>query len=139
MSVYKIYGTSVSATVSNSLATLDIQVDGLIVALLTDINPNGMDALNDEVLMELSFLSSNTFTINDSRGSLIVASLGQNFLTSGGGVGGGNASIGGLSIPVNAGERIHLHTSSSSGVTAGCTGYLYVNDGVDLKPARRRR
>lgn len=141
MSVYKIYGSAPGGANSNSVANIDIQLDGVIEAIAMDIAGIGMDALNDICSAEVSFLSLATFQANDSRGSLLLHSLVQNFLTSGGGVGSSSLSVSGISEPVNAGERIHLHTRTSTGVTADVTAYLFVRDGVGEKgrPSRRRR
>ena len=139
MSVYKLYGSAPANAITNALASLDIRVDGTITAVYMNISPNGMDALNDAVNCECSFGSTNSFTTNDVLGSLMMLSIIQQFLTSGGGVSGSQASMGNLNIPVFAGERVHVHTQTSSGVTADCTCYLYVDDGVELKAQRRRR
>ena len=139
MSVYKLYGAAPLAATSNSIATLDIQNEGIITAMFMFVDPDGMDALNNSIVCEVSFLSVNTILTNDTRGSLMLFGLTQQFLTSGGGVGGGGKGMSNLNIPVSAGERIHMHTITGGGVTGDCTTYLYVDDGVDSKRPRRRR
>lgn len=135
--IYKLYG-AINAD-ADAIASIDIQNDGFINAMLIAMTAAGMDALSDQLRVEISFLSSNTLENNDSRGSLITMAISQNFLTTGGGTSGGNNSVSGLRIQVSQGERIFMHGKISTGVSGKATAYLYVDDGVDQKPARRRR
>ena len=140
--IYKLFGTgSVGATV-DGIASLDIQEDGIITAIAAIITATGMDASGDLAKIEGSFMSSNTFAVNDTRGSLITVALAQNFLTTGGGVGSPNLAFGGLTIPIEAGERVFMHAIADAGVTPSGTIYLYVEDLRDVKgqrPKARRR
>lgn len=132
MSVYKLYGAGSGGT-ENSIASLDVQFDGTIVAIHGSMQMD-LDADGEAVNYEVSFLSSNTVAVNDSRGSLMI----MNGITSAAtGLGSRQSSVSGLSIPVAAGERIHMHVTSTAGVGSTAHFYLYVND--DAPAALRRR
>jgi len=137
--IYKLFGNVLAGVVTDSMASADIQNTGHITALAFNVDADGMDALNDHAKLEVSFMSTNTFTTNDVRGSVAMHGVTLQFLTTGGGIGSNSLSISGLSIPVEAGERIHLHSSASAGVTAGGTCYLYIDDGVDDGGRAKRR
>jgi len=137
---YKMFGSTGSNT--DSVATVDIQDDGFIEALYVDLSAGGMDGLSDQCEAEISFGSSNTFSTNDARASIITVRQVQNFLTSGGGALGKAAFVSfSRGIPVNAGERIHMHVQMSTGVTITVHAYLYVatTRGVTRRAVRRRR
>ena len=137
MSIYQLYGTASSDT--DSVANLDIQFPGHIVAYSCHLNAVGMDALNDGAGMEVSFLSSNCFTTNDCRGTIGRATLLAGVLTSGGFPASTDSNLAGLSIPVAAGERVHLHIDLQGGTTSA-TAYaiLYIADQTDPNLRRRR-
>lgn len=140
MTIYKLMGSAPAGVTTDSLATIDIQNDGHIVAIAMMAAPEGMDALGDFYWAEVSFMSTSTFANNDVRGSLLMLAAFQNFLTTGGGGGGGQANLSGVRLPVAAGERIHLHTFMDTGVSGRVQVYLYIEDGVgDSKPKRRLR
>jgi len=135
MSIYKMFG-DVTGGVQNDAASVDVQANGDIVAIHGTIYGD-LDADQESLVGEVSFLSTNTFTTNDARGSLFIIGGQYNFTTSGGSNSGMNSGVGGLLIPVNQGERIHMHISATSGVTGDFFVYLYVNDTVST--AQRRR
>lgn len=136
MTVYKLFATATG----DSAASLDIQLDGEIMAIHMSCAPAGVDALNDGVEAEVSFLSSNSLSNNDTRGSLMIIQSALGMLTQGGNNSAVNANISSLEIPVSAGERIHLHILLSGGATSGSVhAYLFVRDkGVPRIPGRRR-
>lgn len=135
MSVYKLYGAG-SGGVENALAQIDIQFDGEIEALALDAFAD-MDADGEFFSCEVSFLSTNTITVNDARGSLLSGRTQMHISTSGISNGQVNHSVGGLSIPVSAGERVFLHLSASAGLASQANAYVYVRDRV--RPGLRRR
>ena len=137
--IYKLNGPQSSGAVTDGIATLDIQEDGFITAVMLNIHADGMDAFNDRLQGEVSFMSSNTFDVNDTRGSICMHSLSQQLLTSGGGIGASSIAVSGLQIPVDAGERVHLHGKSEGGSQAHITCYLYVEDSQDSKQRPKRR
>lgn len=136
MSVYKLYGTGDGDT-DNDTASFDVQFNGDIVAIHQTITGN-LDANDEYVNYEVSFLSTGTFTTNDARGSLFISGTRRHFTTSGGSNSTSNSSVSGLRIPVSAGERIHLHADASTGVSSSCHTYVYVDDEADATLRRRR-
>jgi len=136
MTIYKLYGS----VTGDSVASLDIQLDGEIMAIHMTQRVTGVDALEDGAEAELSFLSTNSFANNDVRGSLMTIQGSLGVLTQGGNNTGINAQVSSLEIPVSAGERIHLHINLRGGASAANThAYLYVRDkGVARIPGRRR-
>ena len=138
--IYKLFAAVPNAATTNSIATLDIQEDGFIIAVSIYIDPSTLDAVDDEIRGEVSFMSSNTFAVNDTRGSIFQHGVSQQFLTSGGGMGGLTSSLSGLLVPVEAGERVHLHSLSVAGGSgSSMTCYLYVEDSQDTKQRPKRR
>lgn len=137
MRIYKLHGNITVGTV-NSIAQLDIVEDGKIQALLWAGGPQGLDALNDELRVEVSFASTNTLDSNDVRQAIAEIGISQNFLTSGGGIGSIHQTLSGLNINVIAGERIHMHSFASTGVGGRVSCFLYVADGSGGRTRSRR-
>lgn len=136
MTIYKLY----SGTAGDSVASLDIQLDGEIESILMSCDASGVNLMDEGVQVEVSFLSTNTFAVNDSRGSLMIIQSRSGLLTSGALNSAINMSVSALGVPVAAGERIHLHILDI-GTISGRTGmaYLYVRDkGVSRMAPRRR-
>lgn len=124
----------------DSVASLDIQIDGIITAIYMTGKGSDVNAQDDGWMAETSFLSSNSFGVNDVRGSLMIIQSELGALTSGGLNTAVNANISSMEIPVAAGERIHMHILKI-GTTGSCTvhAYLYVLDkGTPRIPGRRR-
>lgn len=136
MSVYKLFAGTTGGTES-SLASVDIQFAGDIVAISVAATHDA-DADGEQHSVEVSFLSSATFAVNDARGSLLIAGSKMHLTTSGGVNTAYNHSANGLRVPVNQGERVHVHCSSTAGVVGQFHVYLYVNDAADEQLRRRR-
>ena len=136
MSVYKMFANGTGGT-ENSVASFDVQFDGDIVAILGHLNPV-FDANAESCNMEVSFLSSSTFSVNDARGSLFILGSRLDVITSGGSQGIANNAVSGVRIPVSAGERIHMHLNASAGVVSVAQAYLYITDAADENLRRRR-
>lgn len=136
MTIYKLYADGAG----DSVASLDIQIDGIITSMMMTTVPLGVNVLDEGVQAEVSFLSSNTFTTNDARGSLMMLNSCLGAITTGGCNTAMNCAISSLEIPVSAGERIHLHILDIGTVTDRATHcYLYVLDkGTPRTPGRRR-
>jgi len=135
MSVYKLRAVGTGGT-ENSLASLDIQFDGVITSMMMTMISDA-DANDEFAQAEMSFLSTNTLAVNDARGSLMIVSTQLSLTTSGISDNAANLSTGPVEIAVTAGERVHMHISATAGVGAACNGYIYVVDGQ--APALRRR
>jgi len=129
-----------AAATADDVTAVDVPQDGEIESIWCSHRGSGMDALNDSYVIELSFASSNTFNNNDARISIISWSAIQAFLTSGGGVEGKETFVGGINIPVFAGERLHVHVSLGGGTTqANAEIYLYYRTRGGAPPRRSAR
>lgn len=136
MTIYKLFASAAG----DSIASLDIQLDGDMMAIHMTMHVSNCDLLDDGAGAELSFLSSNSFASSDTRGSLMIIQSRLMMLTTGGGNAGVNANISSLEVPVAAGERIHMHIQLTGGASAANThAYMYVRDkGTPRIPGRRR-
>ncbi len=132
-------------TTGDGAAQIDIPEDALIVGVDWDMAASDLDSVADSALAQLSFLSTNQFSVNDARGVIssisiranntegtatnpIVSSV-QKFV---------NMENPGLSVA--GGERLHLHLSLSTGVAVSvrCVVHLSVR-GTAVRRSRRRR
>jgi len=136
MSVYKIYGSGTGGA-QDSIASLDIQFDGEIVACYGNMISDA-DADDDTSSAEVSFLSTSSFAVNDARGSIMMIRNKVSLLTSGVYPNQTNVSVGGILIPISRGERIHLHINGTGSTVVTAHFYLYVNDRSDPRLRRRR-
>ncbi len=136
MSVYKLFG-ALTGSGQNAIASLDVQFDGIITAMMMAADPD-FDAADETFAAEISFLSTRTLDSNDSRGSLMVIRGRATLITAEPGVSAINVSVSGMRIPVTAGERIYMHGNSGAGVGASTTAFLYVEDTSDPRLRRRR-
>lgn len=136
MSIYKLYAAG-SGGSEDGIASLDIQADGTIQAINIDARAD-FDADLEYCAVELSFLGTNTITISDSRGSLLIAQGQLNLTTSGGNLGRISNTVSGLTIPVFQGERVYMHVVATAGVNSQVQGYLYVQDQIQAAIRRRR-
>lgn len=138
MTIYKLFASQTGSV--DAAAQLDIVGDGNIIAIWGYATFESADALNDGHDFEISFASTSGFQSNDTRASIFGLGLRQNFLTSGGGAPGIAMGLGGLRIPVLAGERMYMHTLENGTVTAmRGTCWIFVEDGLDVRPSPRRR
>lgn len=127
MTVYKLYASSTASL--DGAAALDIRKSGVITAIEMDFAIQGANALDEGAAWELSMSSSNGLTSNDTLSSIASVSGYQEFLTTGGGMVGNQMTLSGLAIPVNAGERLFIHTVVAGTVTANlCRAYVHVDD-----------
>lgn len=136
MSIYQLYGTAAAA--ADGVASVDIQFDGEIVAMILHIRGT-FDATGDACGMEVSFLSSSMMDKNDARGVIGSLSAKAAVVTSGGLSASENLAISGLRIPVIAGERLYVHVGEySSAGTVAVRAQLFVLDNTDVNLRRRR-
>lgn len=140
--IQKIVVSVAAANVGDSTVAIDVPQDGHIESIFYSIRGNGMDALGDSWAVELSFASSNTFSNNDSRISILELGEEMNFLTSGGAAPGKWGQLIGVDIPVFAGERLHVHTAVAGGTT-NINGLIYLyhrtRGGAPPRRSTRRR
>lgn len=152
--IIKISGTVLANATTNDIAAIDIPEDGEIMcigALLIGIPARvgvASTNLSIRIAAELSFLSTNQIGVNDARGTIagIGASWAHSFAeaTETGGSGAKCSEMADICLPegitVNAGERIHLHGSSSEAlVTATATFLLYMKTKGGGRRDRHRR
>lgn len=137
MSVYKLAAVGSGGT-EDGIAQLDIQFTGTITAILGTMAA-GLAANGEKSAVEVSFISTNGLGTNDTRGSLfamrqelLVGASGAAFNTV-------NNAVGGLKIPVGAGERIWMHIDASASRSTNAEVYLYVDDGANVQTPQRRR
>ncbi len=136
MTIYKLYASEAG----DSVANLDVQLDGIITAILMTCEARGVDSINEGIRAEVSFLSINTFITTDTRGSLMIIQSISGLLTSGMLNTATNMNVSGLEVPVAAGERIHLHIADVGTLSARAAhAYLYITDKGIARPAARRR
>jgi hypothetical protein len=135
--------TGASATVVQS-ASIDIPKDGVITNIYghlfvsVDATPANGDTLDGE----LSFGSSQSLTVNDSRQSIAQMGLAVVFADAARIVWAGMhfMEMNGINIPVSAGERIFIHLlANQTDITGRMVAYLHVDDGLDTGRSQRRR
>jgi len=137
VSVYKLAGAATGGT-EDGLAQLDVQFDGVITAISGAMRWTATTNA-DYAQAEVSFISTNTVGSNDTRGSLFQMKDQIRIGAEGTSKTSVNYSVGGLAIAVNAGERLWLHTVTSTGEPATVDVYIYVEDGQGVQVPNRRR
>ena len=137
MSIYKLSGAGTGGA-ENGIAQLDVQFDGIITAVHGSITA-ALDANQEFAIAEASFISTSSINSNDTRGSIFTIRSQIGLVTSGMAKTAENASVGGLAIVVNAGERLWLHLNVSASTVATAEIYLYVEDGQGVPTSTRRR
>jgi hypothetical protein len=141
-SIIRVFGQGTGGSTVNDVASIDIPFDGTIQAIHA-LMLNTNQGSNIKAQAELSFLSTNQLDTNDSRGT--IAQIGnQTGAVSTSGASKGSESVfldfsGGGGIPVNAGERLHLHIESGSSVTPNVTFIIYLRQGSTRRRSVRRR
>ncbi len=134
--VVRLAGTGSGGT-QNDLAAVDMIQDGAIVAVAAHLLPREVSGSDLAFRAEVSFLSTNQIQQNDARGTIAKIEEALFMDTQVGSQSQGRSLFLALpagGIPVNAGERIHLHYSGSTGADAEITFDLY----LDLKGSTRR-
>lgn len=103
---YNFYTTSSQANAAN----IQILAPGYIHMICWSCNLNGT-ADNDNMIAELSFLSTLGMNTHNAPGIIDTVRLWQNFVTSGMDVAAVNKVCNGVYIPVAVGQIIYLNTS----------------------------
>lgn len=145
MTIYKMY-VSETGSAAVASASIDIQNDGEIscVALGITVTEAGTTAIVAKVSAEVTFASTPQFTSNDVRSSLCQAAYSSQSFTTTPALGTPSIPfcvVPSLAVKVSAGERIFIHIQSNTATldSAEAVAYLYVNDGQDSRPERKRR
>lgn len=129
------------ATSADSIASIDIPEDGKLVAIQAMISDVTITAA-EVCLVEISFLSTNQISSNDARGSIFQFSLGHGVDVTSGGHNGYMNTYAAFpdGIPINAGERIHMHCVIVGSLDAAIACMLYLDTrGTGVRRARKRR
>lgn len=152
--IIKVSASFTAATVVDSAAAVDIPEDGEILgigaSIYGDFAPSPGVFANQTlvVISELSFLSTNQIGVNDSRGSIAgMIAVMVNHFAEAAETGAGSSKFSEMAtlapeggISVNAGERVHLHMSSSTANLVGAsTYYLYMKARGGGRRAPKRR
>lgn len=153
--IIKLAGVIPANTTTNDIAALDMPEDGeimclggLITGLFAPTVGGTLENNTFYLAAEISFLSTNQIGVNDSRGSIGGIGLSSYIAFSEATeTGAGAAKLseqnslcieGG--IPVNAGERVHLHGISSLALlTANVTFLMYIKTRGGGRRASKRR
>ncbi len=144
MTMYKMFKSISTADVDVS-DSIDIQADGVLeyASVGVSISAGTGDAAGDFVRAEVSFLSSEQFNSHDVRGSICMATAVIGAVSTNGAFGlvsNPFCIVNGLSLRVNAGERIFIHVQSDEAAVSGAgVAYLHVRDGQGSLASQRRR
>lgn len=138
--VIRIAGSGTGAA-DNDVASIDVPADGELMAVSGTLIAAGA-AADDAATAELSFLSTSQIDVNDARGSILQVRKATGAVTTSGQTGNSqqiSISFPGGGIPVAAGERIHMHTAATGGVTPTGIFDMYFSLKGGGRPAMRRR
>jgi hypothetical protein len=152
--VIKVAGNIPASVFTSSIVSIDVPEDGLIMGVQALMVPNFVPAvgirnnLTSHLVAELSFNSTHQININDARGT--IAGIGvaiQELYAEATETGGGSGKFSETSnlwidggLIVNAGERIHMHGSSSGlNLTADVTFLMYLKTSGGGRRALKRR
>lgn len=129
----------IAGDTQDALASIDVPQDGFITGVDWDVSAD-MDADSEALQIELSFIASNQVNINDVRGRLSGVSAEISLTTSGIASTSIQKFVGPMDVPVAGGERLHLHSVASSGVTGAirCNVHLDSARAPTRRSARRR-
>lgn len=113
--IYKLAGTGSGNATTNSVATVDIQEDCLIESIYISMITNGGTHTDGKYSkVEVSFGSTNTFTVNDVRQSLMILQCNTRLTTSGANAWQASQQVSfARGIKAQAGERVYVHTDSN--------------------------
>ena len=137
-SIIKLAGSGMTGS-SDSVVSIDMPEDGEIIAISGTISDDTM-VIAERVRIEISFLSTSQFNSNDARGAIFMMSLGSITTTGGSSAHANHAvSFGGDGIPINAGERIHMHASITGSPAAEAEVLLYIKLKGGARRSTRRR
>jgi len=130
---------AIGATTTDSLVTIDVPEDGKLVGVHLNLRgPNLEPAKYAQV--ELSFLSTSQTTSNDARGVIARTVVAISALNT---EGLANAHVNEHymfkdGLPINAGERLHLHYGSNSTTNVTIHVILTFQFKGPLRSGRRR-
>lgn len=133
----QMYGTG-SGGVENAVASIDVPEDGRLVGCQWAMYGD-LDADQEFLEAELSFMATNQLSTNDARGAISSVKCRANLTTSGAAVNGVNTHHP-MNLPVAAGERLYLHISATAGVNSVAHAMLHFEfPGTPGRRSQRRR
>ena len=123
----------------DALAQIDIPQDGFILGIDWDANAQ-LNASDETLAAELSFIATNQLTTNDVRGRISSISVFNELLTSGQHAVSIQKYVDVKEISVSGGERLYIHTVVTAGVaaTVRCNLHFEMTGGSTRRSARRR-
>lgn len=133
----QVYKMLFNAAADGSVA-IDVRNDGVIDAVMLDVDIIDGGGAGDGVCAQLSFKAAADFTTSDSTAIIAETQISTNNATSA--PSSKNVSLPNVQIPVNAGERLYLHADVLGTCTPRVVALLYVDErGSSSRPAVRRR
>lgn len=121
----------------DAVANIDVPDDGTIEGVEW-AGAASLDANGEEFAAELSFIATNQFGTNDSRGQISTIRAGIGILTSGGGVT-QLSRFTPMNLDVAGGERLYLHLTASAGVASSIEINLHFRPSRGLPRRSQRR
>jgi len=138
LEIIGMYGALTGGT-QDALAQIDIPQAGVLEGIDWDMYAL-LDADNETLQIELSFIATNLLTTNDVRGRISSISSGGVVLTS---VGVNSVSVqkflGSFELMLAAGERIYLHAVAQAGRAGDVRCNLHFNGGATVQRRSQRR
>lgn len=131
-----LYGTGDGGQ-DDGVASLDIPQDGVIEGVSMHVNGD-LDADQDFVFAELSFIATNQSTVNDSRSLIALAIISNNLTTSGAHQSTVNHYIP-MDIDVSGGERLYLNILASASLASSAFAIIYFRPKGGMTRRDRRR
>jgi len=130
----------ITGGVQNGMSMIDIPSDGFLIVVDWDAHFT-LDAANEFVEIELSFITTNQTLTNDTRGRISSISAQAEVLSAVGLHGFSvQKAISGFDVRVAGGERLFLHSNATAGVqgTVRCNLFVDFNTALTRRSARRR-
>lgn len=132
------------AASGDSVAAVDIPEDGQIMGIdwtITSQAAGGGMGNDDQAVLQLSFLSTRAFTVNDIRGVISMAGVSNGVLTTSGMTAThANKYVGFVEpLEVAGGERIHLHYLEGGAAVMDVWCVVQLSVRKTIRRSRRRR
>lgn len=106
-----------SNAVQDAAASIDMQDDGVIVGCYLGFRVSSVAADTDGAAAEVSFASTNSFTVNDARNVIARGEISAAVITAASAIAASFSNFWsfGEGLPFFGGERIFLHTQNLTG------------------------
>ena len=137
LTMIQVYAAGTGGT-ENAAAVVDIPQDGLIRGVEWSVEAD-LDADQELLSGELSFIATNTLASNDARGMISTFRARLNLTSSGGSLAAINKFTPIMDLEVSGGERIYLHLNTAAGVTSTVNAIIQLETAVTITRRSRRR